>query len=75
MKKLYQQIVSIDFTWIYCFFKFYYFAFTILENLYTVCLITHKKRSLQNFKPLFPVILRIFDHKCHGETSLKAYSV
>ena len=28
-----------------------------------------KGRSLQIFKPLFPVILRIFDHECHGETS------
>ena len=28
-----------------------------------------KERSLQIFKPLFPVILRILDHECHGETS------
>ena len=34
-----------------------------------------KERSLQNFKPLFPVILRIFDHEYHGETSLKVASV
>ena len=34
-----------------------------------------KEKSLQNFKPLFPVILRIFDHECHGETSLKVASV
>ena len=34
-----------------------------------------KERSLQNFKSLFPVILRIFDHECHGETSLKVASV
>ena len=27
--------------------------------------------SLQNFKSLFPVILPIFDHECHDETSLK----
>ena len=32
---------------------------------------TQKERNLQNFKPLFPVILRIFDHECHVETSLK----
>ena len=34
-----------------------------------------KERSLQNFKLLFPVILRIFDHECHDETSLKVASV
>ena len=34
-----------------------------------------KQRSVQSFKPLFPVILRIFNHKCHGETSLKVASV
>ena len=26
--------------------------------------------SLQNFKPLFPLILRLFDLECHGQTSL-----
>ena len=26
--------------------------------------------SLQNFKPLFPLILQILDLECHGETSL-----
>ena len=26
---------------------------------------------MQNFKPLFPVILRIFDLECHGQASLK----
>ena len=30
-----------------------------------------QKISLQNFKPLFPLILRIFDLECHGQTSLK----
>ena len=34
-----------------------------------------KERSLQKFKSLFPVILRIFDHECHGETSLEFASV
>ena len=42
----------------------------ILENLSTVCLITHKI-NFQNFKPLFPVILRIFDLECHGQAPLK----
>ena len=32
------------------------------------------ERSLQNFQPLFPVILRIFGHKCHGGTSLEVAS-
>ena len=36
---------------------------------------TQKERNLQNFKPVFPVILRIFDHECHGETSLKVASL
>ena len=27
--------------------------------------------SLQNFKPLFPVILRFFGLECHGQVSLK----
>ena len=36
---------------------------------------SQKERSLQNFKLLFPVILRIFDHECHDETSLKVASV
>ena len=27
--------------------------------------------SFQNFKPLFPLILQLFDLECHGETSLK----
>ena len=27
--------------------------------------------SLQNFKPLFPVILWIFDLECHSQVSLK----
>ena len=31
-----------------------------------------QKISLQNFKPLFPLILQIFDLECHGQTSLKA---
>ena len=30
-----------------------------------------QKISLQNFKPLFPLILQIFDFECHGQTSLK----
>ena len=30
-----------------------------------------QKLSLQNFKPLFPLILRISDLECHGQTSLK----
>ena len=30
-----------------------------------------QKLSLQNFKPLFPLILWIFDLECHGQTSLK----
>ena len=30
-----------------------------------------KNISFQNFKPIFSVILRIFDLKCHGQTSLK----
>ena len=30
-----------------------------------------QKISLQNFKPLFPLILQIFDLECHGQTSLK----
>ena len=30
-----------------------------------------QKISLQNFKPLFPLILRIFDLECHGQTFLK----
>ena len=30
-----------------------------------------KKITFQNFTPIFPVILRIFDHECHGKTSLK----
>ena len=30
-----------------------------------------QKISLQNFKPLFPSILRISDLECHGQTSLK----
>ena len=30
-----------------------------------------QKISLQNFKPLFPLILWIFDLECHGQTSLK----
>ena len=30
-----------------------------------------QKISLQNFKSLFPLILRIFDLECHGQTSLK----
>ena len=30
-----------------------------------------KKISLQNFKPLFPVILPILDLECHGQASLK----
>ena len=34
-----------------------------------------KEKSLQNFKLLFPVILRIFDQECHDETSLKVVSV
>ena len=40
----------------------------ILENLLTFSLITH---NLQNFKPLFPIVLRIFDLECHGQASLK----
>ena len=50
-------------------FKFLYFAY-ILENLSTVFLITHKI-NFQNFKPLFPVILRISDLECHGQAPLK----
>ena len=46
-----------------------YFAY-ILENLSTVCLITHKI-NFQNFKPLFPVILQIFDLECHDQAPLK----
>lgn len=30
-----------------------------------------KKVNLQNYKPLLPVILQIFDLKCHGQTSVK----
>ena len=30
-----------------------------------------QKISLQNFNPLFPLILRIFDLECNGQTSLK----
>ena len=30
-----------------------------------------QKISLQTFKPLFPLILRISDLECHGQTSLK----
>ena len=30
-----------------------------------------QKLSLQNFKPLFPLILRFFYVECHGQTSLK----
>ena len=30
-----------------------------------------QKISLQNFKSLFPLILRFFDLECHGQTSLK----
>ena len=29
------------------------------------------KIDLKNFKPLFPVILRIFDLECHGQAPLK----
>ena len=34
-----------------------------------------KEISLQNFKPIFPLILRIFDQEYHRETSLKVASV
>ena len=29
------------------------------------------KIDFKNFKPLFPVILRIFDLECHGQAPLK----
>ena len=50
-------------------FKFFYFAH-ILENLSSVCLITHEI-NFQNFAPLFPVILRIRDLECQGQAPLK----
>ena len=34
-----------------------------------------EERSLQNVKSLYPVVLWIFDHECHGETSLKGATV
>ena len=34
-----------------------------------------KERSLQNVESLVSVILRSFDHECHGETSFKVASV
>ena len=34
-----------------------------------------QKISLQNFKPLFPLVLRIFDLECHGQTSLEVVFV
>ena len=33
--------------------------------------LTMEKVSLQNLKPTFPVISRIFDFEYHGQTSLK----
>ena len=30
-----------------------------------------KKDSLQNFKPIFAVVLQVFELECHGQASLK----
>ena len=53
----------------------------ILFQIFLFCLYIRKfvnsllnysqKISLQNFKPLFPLILWIFDLECHVQTSLK----
>ena len=34
-----------------------------------------EKVSLQNLKSYFPVILRVFDFDCHGQTSLRVRSL
>ena len=57
----------------------------ILFQVFLFCLYIRKfvnsllnypqKISLQNFKPLFPLILQIFDLECHGQTSLKVIFV
>ena len=43
-----------------------------IHDLFTYPL---NKLSLQNFEPIFLVNLRIFDLKCHGQTSLKVATV
>ena len=53
----------------------------ILFQIFLFCLYIRKfvnsllnypqKISLQNFKSFFPLVLRIFDLECHGQTSLK----
>ena len=54
-----KQIVLINLSWISHFSIFFQ----------KIC--KQFKINFQNFKPLFPVILRIFDLECHGQTSLK----
>ena len=51
----------------------------ILFQVFLFCLYSllnyPQKISLQNFNPLFPLILQIFDLECHGQTSLKVVFV
>ena len=46
-----------------------------IRNFVSSLLNYPQKISLQNLKPLFPLILRIFDLECHDQTSLKVAHV
>ena len=51
---------------------FQFFLFRLYIRKFVNSLLNYpQKISLQNFKPLFPLILWIFDLECHGQTSLK----
>ena len=51
---------------------FQFFLFRLYIRKFVNSLLNYpQKISLQNFKSLFPLILRFFDLECHGQTSLK----
>ena len=50
---------------------FQIFLFHLYIRKFVNSLLNYQQQiSLQNFKPIFPLILRLFDLECHGQTSL-----
>ena len=52
-------------------FQIFLFCLYIRKFVNSLLSYPQIKKSLQNFKPLFPLLLRIFDLECHGQASLK----
>ena len=58
------------------FILFQIFLFRLYIRKFVNSLLNYpQKINLQNFKPPFPLILRIFDLECHDQTSLKVAHV